>query len=125
MILSALEVLNRLESIDSLDVRNSKGELAFIADRARIRELCSSGYVCAMARGQKIRYLELLVPLEEVAQKHHLERAHSSGCVGEDSRTSSRGQDILANLYSHDFRICGAYGGSPRAYYTCGDGVGR
>ncbi len=125
MVISSLEILNRLESIASLDVRNSSGELAFVADRDRIRELCESGYVCGSARGQKIRYLELLVPLDEVARERHLERAHSSGCVGEDSRTSKRGLDLLANTYSHDFRICGAYGGTADAYHTCGDGVGR
>ncbi len=96
------------------------GDLAFIADPARILELCAKGQVCGNARGRKLRYLELIVPLEEVARDFNPEKANSAGCVGEDSRTVRRGEDLLANVYSHDVRRCGAYGGSREAYFALG-----
>lgn len=127
MTISSGEVLRRIDSITlPLQVRLCSGtrELLFLADRDRVEELCSKGQVAGSARGRHIRYLELLVPLDEVAREFHVQRA-STGCVGEDSRTVSRGEDILANNYSHNFRVCGAYAGSSKAYRSCGDGVGR
>ncbi len=117
--LNSSQIISRLESISSLEVRHSSGDLAFIADSSRILDLCSKGQVCASARGRHIRYLELLVPLSEVAQDNIVQRSHS-GCVGEDSRTVRRGEDLLANTYSHDVRRCGAYGGSREAYLALG-----
>lgn len=121
--LSAKQILERLDSIESLEVREyAEGsmELVRIADKDDIRDLCSKGQVCASARGQFIRYLELLVPRSELAPSStHIERARS-GCVGEDSRTVRRGEDLLANTYSHDVRRCGAYGGSREAYFALG-----
>ncbi len=118
--LNTREILDRLESIQSLEVRHSNGDLAFIADPSRILELCKLDQVCASARGRHIRYLELIVPLSEVSQSHPHSERPSGGCVGEDSRTSRRGEDLLANTYSHDVRRCGAYGGSREAYFALG-----
>ncbi len=119
--LPSTEILKRLDSIDSLEVRERVEDvyvLRFIADQERIRELCGKGQVCASTRGRHIRYLELIVPLSEVSQDRPSPERSSGGCVGEDSRTVRRGEDLLANTYSHDVGRCGAYGGSREAYFA-------
>ncbi len=122
--LNSRQILDRIDSIDSLEVRELYGDhrLLFIADQDRVRKLCADGHVCASSRGRHIRYLELLVPLDEIDPgPNHTERAAGNGCVGEDSRTSQRGEDILANCYSHSNRRCSSYGGSREAYFALGD----
>lgn len=114
------QILASIDPTLSLEVRHLGGALAFIADPARIRELCSKGQVCGSARGKHIRYLELIVPLTEVSKDFTPPQRSHSGCVGEDSRTVRRGEDLLANVYSHDNGRCGAYGGSREAYFALG-----
>ncbi len=119
MLLNSSQVLDHIDPDRSLDVRSSTGDLLFVADPRRIQELCQAGQVAASARGRHIRYLELIVPLDEVARAHHPERSYG-GLIGEDSRTVRRGEDLLANVYSHDAGRCAAYGGSREAYLTLG-----
>lgn len=122
MTLNSSTILAQIDPTLSLEVRHLGGKLAFIADPARIQELCLREQVCASARGRNIRYLELIVPLEEVAKDYRPaldqpERS-SGGITAEDSRTVRRGEDLLANVYSHDMRRCFAYGGSREAYFS-------
>ena len=120
MTLNTLQILQRIDSTTVLDIRHLGGQLAFTADFDRIRELCDAGQVCGNLRGQHLRYLELLVPLSEATPISHYIERQSSGCVAQDSRTGNYGSDVLANVYSHNMRISGAYGGSRETYLNNG-----
>lgn len=66
MIVSALRVLEYVLPDASVQVVDMEGDDAFMADFARIEQLAVAGQICGKVRGSRLRYVELLVPMDEI-----------------------------------------------------------
>lgn len=118
-----LEFISKLTPATLIDVRHEDGkDLAFSADPARIRELATANQIAGIATSSRLRYAILRVPIAATVQIPNSERSHG-GCVAEDSRTVERGRDLSALVYSHDYAVCGTWGGSAKAHRQCGAGI--
>lgn len=116
MIVSASRILEYVHPGSVTKVVDQFGVDAFPADYDRLRELVVQGAICGRVKGTRLKFVELLVPLAEVApSKIYIQRA-SSGCKAEDSSTVARGRDELALTYNHVMHRCAAYAGTNRAY---------
>lgn len=69
MIISAVHIPERLTPGISMQVVDMQGKDAFVAEYPRILELVEAGHVCGRMRGSRLRWIELIVPVEDAKPK--------------------------------------------------------
>ncbi len=114
MIASSATLLMYCDPTAIYEVCDPEKNVLFPADYQRLTELCAAGQLCAYIRGARLRWIELIVPLSEVAKPHTGKERSASGAIAQDCRTIIRGHDTMALHYDHSPRICQTYGSVAR-----------
>lgn len=101
-------------------VLDDSGNQLFIASAERAMEMAQHGQVTGRGSRNRLRFLQLIVPIQEAVLVRSVIQRASTTLSAEDSQTSYR---ELPRTYTHNFAASGAYGGNEQAYRTCGSGL--